>query len=393
MLPVMRLMPARFRQLMAHSGGHVACPLGATSFERRPLFLLLCRYFMIATPHLAERELTGSPATIGWQRLARYRIAVVMPAYNEAARISQTLAGIPAFIRHIIVVDDCSRDETSQVIKQLSEDDPRIELIRHEKNQGVGGAMITGLTRAKELQAQLVVKMDSDGQMSPEDLPALLRPLVNGQADFAKGNRFHDFLALAQMPPIRRAGNMALSFLTKAAAGYWNIADPCNGYVAIRGEVLAALPLNSLQRSYFFETSLLAQLFLLGAVIRDVPMPARYGTEQSKLRITRILFEFPPKLLGCLLRRLVLKNFIYDFSMESLYLLASLPLLLGGMIYGGWNWLQYARLGIGAPTGTVVIPAMLIILGFQLLLSALGEDVRNVPQRPLCGGQLPEDES
>lgn len=342
---------------------------------------------MIATPLTIEREPARRP-----HPLASYRIAIVLPAYNEAARIANTLRGLPAYVRHIIVVDDCSRDATSDVVQELAANDPRIELIRHEKNQGVGGAMITGLTRAKELQVQLVVKMDGDGQMSSDDLPALLRPLINGQADFAKGNRFHDFLALAQMPALRRAGNMGLSFLTKAAAGYWNIADPCNGYVALRGEVLAALPLHALQRSYFFETSLLAQLFLLGAVIRDVPMPARYGQEQSKLRIGRILLEFPPKLLGCLLRRLVLKNFIYDFSMESLYLLAAMPLLLGGGIYGGFNWARYAWLGIGAPTGTVVIPAMMIILGFQLLLSALGEDVRNVPTRPLCGGPLVRDE-
>lgn len=342
---------------------------------------------MIATPHIFEREPVRKQ-----HPLACYRIAIVLPAYNEAARITETLLGLPDYVRHIIVVDDCSRDTTSDVVRKLAESDPRIELIRHEKNQGVGGAMITGLTRARELRAQLVVKMDADGQMSPTDLPALLRPLISGQADFAKGNRFHDFLALASMPPLRRAGNMGLSFLTKAAVGYWNIADPCNGYVALRGEVLQALPLHALQRSYFFETSLLGQLFLLGAVIRDVPMPARYGQEQSKLRISRVLLEFPPKLFGCLLRRLVLKNFIYDFSMESLYLLAALPLLLGGGLYGGINWARYAWLGIGAPTGTVVIPAMTIILGFQLLLSALGEDVRNVPTRPLCGGPLPMEE-
>jgi glycosyltransferase involved in cell wall biosynthesis len=326
------------------------------------------------------------------QSLAKYRIVVILPAYNEAARIAKVLQSIPSYVRHIVVVDDASRDRTAEVVSALGAVDSRIELVRHSQNQGVGGAMISGLKRARELEAQLVVKMDADGQMSPADLPALLRPLIAGHCDMAKGNRFHDFLALNQMPPLRRAGNMALSFLTKGAVGYWNIADPCNGYIALRGEVLAALPLDALHRTYFFETSLLSQLFLLGAVVRDVPLPARYGHEQSKLRIARVLLEFPPKLLSCLVRRLFWKNFIYDFSMESLYLLASLPLLLGGMIYGGWNWLHYASLGIGAPTGTVVIPAMMIILGFQLFLSALGENVRNVPTRPLNNGLLPPAE-
>lgn len=349
---------------------------------------------MIATPQQAFDDAPASDLApiAGSGRshaFGRYRIAVILPAYNEAARIAQVLQGLPEYARHILVVDDASRDRTAEVVAGLAATDSRIELIRHGQNLGVGGAMISGLRRARELNAQLVVKMDADGQMSPHDLPALLRPLIAGQCDMAKGNRFHDFLSLAKMPPVRRAGNMGLSFLTKGAVGYWNIADPCNGYIALRGDVLAALPLHALHKSYFFETSLLGQLFLLGAVVRDVPMPARYGQEQSKLRVSRVLLEFPPKLIACLLRRLFLKNYIYDFSMESLYLLASLPLLLGGGLYGGIHWLHYASLGIGAPTGTVVIPAMMIILGFQLLLSALGEDVRNVPSRPLCAGPLP----
>ncbi len=320
--------------------------------------------------------------------LAEVNIVVVIPAYNEANHIANVLASIPSFVRSIVVVDDCSRDETAAVVAGLTKENPRIVLVRHERNQGVGGAMVSGFRQALELSAQIVVKMDGDGQMDAKYLEELVRPLMAGEADFAKGNRFHDFRALAKMPLLRRAGNMGLSFLTKGAVGYWNCFDPCNGYLAIRGEVLAAVPLDGLHRSYFFETSLLSQLYLLGAVIRDVPMPAIYGDEVSHLSITRVALEFPPKLLSCLLRRLVLKNFLYDFSMESIFLVTGLPLLMLGVLYGGSAWLLNLYNGTAAATGTVVIPAMLIILGFQLLLSAVSEDLRAVPKTPLCEGPL-----
>jgi glycosyltransferase involved in cell wall biosynthesis len=320
--------------------------------------------------------------------LRDYRIAAVIPAYNEEANIARVLHSLPPWLAHIIVVEDCGKDRTAEIVEGLAQADPRIVLVRHERNQGVGGAMITGFKKALELEAQIVVKLDGDGQMDPERMAALLRPLVAGEADYAKGNRFHDFRALSQMPPLRRAGNMALSFLTKAAVGYWNCFDPCNGFVAIRGEILAALPLDKIHRSYFFETSMLSRLYLLGAVVKDVPMPARYLGERSSLSISRVLLEFPPKLAYSFMRRIVLKNYIYDFSLESLYLIAAFLFLAVGIGYGGWNWLAYALVGHSAPTGTVVIPAMLIILGFQILLSAIGEDLRSVPREPLCDGPL-----
>jgi len=311
-------------------------------------------------------------------------IVVVIPAYNEARKIAGVLHSVPDFVKHIVVVEDCGRDNTAQVVERVAQNDSRIVLIRHEQNQGVGGAMITGFRKALELRADVVVKMDGDGQMPPEFLADLLAPLLLREADMAKGNRFHDFRSLARMPVVRRAGNVALSFLTKAAVGYWTCFDPCNGYIALRGDVLAAVPLDRLHRSYFFETSLLAQLYLLGAVIRDVSMPARYADEKSSLSISRVLLEFPPKLLACLLRRLVLKNFLYDFSMESIYLLTGLPLLAFGLVFGLTKWISYSMAGTGAPTGTVMIAAMTIILGFQLLLSAIAEDLRQVPEHPLC---------
>jgi glycosyltransferase involved in cell wall biosynthesis len=320
----------------------------------------------------------------------RYHIAVVIPAYNCERQIEGVLRTLPDYIRTVIVVDDCSRDHTSDVVRTVQADQPRVVLIRHEKNQGVGGAMVTGFRRALELEAQIVVKLDGDGQMSPDNLPELLLPLIRGEADYAKGNRFHDFRALSRMPGLRRFGNMALSFLAKAATGYWKNFDPTNGFLGIRAEALAQLDLDKLDSGYFFEHSMLSHLYLIGAVVRDVPMPARYGEEVSNLSIKRVLWQFPRKLMGCFFRRILLKNFLYDFSMESIYLLVAVPMLLFGLIYGGLHWVWSMQEGVGAPTGTVVIPAMLIILGVQLLLSAIALDLESVPKVPVCGGPLIE---
>jgi glycosyltransferase involved in cell wall biosynthesis len=299
--------------------------------------------------------------------------------------IEAVLCDVPAYIRHIIVVDDGSPDRTADVVLHVAERDPRIMLLRHERNEGVGGAMTTGFRKALELGAQVVAKVDGDGQMDIGRLPDLLSPLITGKADYTKGNRFRDFAALRQMPLIRRVGNMGLAFLTKAATGYWNLFDPTNGFFAIRTEVLAQLPLDRIDKTYFFETSMLANLYLLGAVVQDVPMPARYKGEFSSLVVHRVLFEFPPKLLATIVRRAILKNFLYDFSMVSVYLITGVPLLLFGLIFGAIKWVHYASLGIPAPTGTVILPTLCVLLGIQLLLSATESDLRSVPRQPLTG--------
>ena len=312
-----------------------------------------------------------------------YCIAAVIPCYRVEREIQSVLGTIPSYIDHIIVVDDASPDSTAELVTASAQEDRRILLIRHAKNQGVGGAMITGYRKALELRAQIVVKIDGDGQMDMEHLPRLLQPLVEGKADYTKGNRFRDFVSLQQMPFIRRVGNMGLGFLSKAATGYWHMFDPTNGFNAIRSEVLAQLPLDKIDRTYYFETSMLANLYLIAAVVKDVPMPARYQGEVSSLLIHRILFQFPPRLISTLLRRLVLKNFIYDFSMGSIYLLTGLPLLLFGLTFGIYKWVHYASINVPAPTGTVMLATLSVLLGIQLLLSAIEIDLRSVPTEPI----------
>jgi glycosyltransferase involved in cell wall biosynthesis len=315
--------------------------------------------------------------------LARYQIAAVVPAFRVEAQIQAVLRGVPSYFKHIIVVDDASPDRTADLVETLARRDRRVILLRHDRNRGVGAAMVTGFRKALQLGAQIVVKVDGDGQMDIGHVPELISPLIQGRADYVKGNRFRDIASLRRMPLIRRVGNIGLGFLAKAATGYWNLFDPTNGFVAIRADSLAQLPLDQIDPTYYFEISMLANLYLLGAVVQDAPMPARYRDEVSNLMIERVLLEFPLKLLGTCVRRAVLRNFLYDFSMVSIYLLTGMPLLLFGLIFGGVEWARYWRLGIPAPTGTVILPTLSVLLGIQLLLSAIESDLRSVPKQPL----------
>jgi len=313
----------------------------------------------------------------------KFEVAIIVPAYNVERDIQSVLHGLPSYIKHIIVVDDASPDSSADLAAAAAKKNKRIILIRHTENQGVGGAMVTGFRKALELGAEIVIKLDGDGQMDPAYIPALITPLIEGKADYVKGNRFRDFSSLQQMPFLRRVGNLGLSFLTKAATGYWNIFDPTNGFFAIRAEILAQLPLDKIDRRYYFETSMLANLYLLGALVMDVPIPARYRNETSNLSIRRVLFEFPFKLFITLLRRIILKYYIYDFSMMSLYLMTGIPLLLFGAIFGSIKWVSYASRSIPAPTGTVMLPTLSVILGIQFLLSAIEIDMNSVPRKTL----------
>jgi glycosyltransferase involved in cell wall biosynthesis len=315
-------------------------------------------------------------------------VAAVVPAYNVARELGDVLRQIPPTVRTVVVVDDCSTDDTAAVAQQCAQLDPRVLVIRHERNCGVGGAMITGFQKTLELGADIVVKIDGDGQMPLALLPQLLRPLLDGTADYTKGNRFRDFEAVRAMPPVRRVGNIVLSFLAKAATGYWHCFDPTNGFVAIRADVLSQLPLRNVDESYFFETSMLSHLYVLGAVVKDVPMPARYAGETSSLSITRVMRQFPGRLFASLVRRIVLKNFVYDFNLESFHIACGTPLLLGGVLYGGYNWWWYRSHHLPAPTGTVVLSSLLVTLGVQLLLGAVNLDLQSVPREPVNGGPI-----
>lgn len=319
---------------------------------------------------------------------SKRRIAVVVPCYRVANHIESVVETMPALIDDIYLVDDASPDNLVQVVGRLT--DPRVRILRHSTNQGVGGAMLTGYRAAYEGGADVIVKMDGDGQMDPRHLPALLRPLLEGRADYAKGNRWIDEQSLQQMPLVRRWGNVGLSFATKVASGCWNVFDPCNGYTAIRAGIVPLLSPVNIARDYFFETSMLVELNIARAVVLDVPMPALYGDEVSSLRIGRVLVSFPAKLAASLRRRIWQRYFVRDFGAATLFLLSGSALVAWGVGFGAFAWIRSAITMTPSTTGTVILSEMPLLMGFQLLLQALVMDIGSENKPPI--GVRPTDE-
>jgi dolichol-phosphate mannosyltransferase len=304
-------------------------------------------------------------------------ILIIIPCFKVEAHIEKAVAGLPEWIDQVVLVNDCSPDLTRSVLDRLAAQNPKITILNNPVNIGVGGAMMTGFRYAMESDADIVVKMDGDGQMDPIALPDLLTPLIHEEAEFSKGNRFNDFMALQSMPLLRRTGNLGMSFLIKAASGYWDVFDPTNGFFAITKTTLQKLRLEKLAPRYFFESSLLIELYYTGAIVLDVPMPAIYGEEVSNLSVSRTLLTFPPRLFKALFRRIILKYFIFDFSITSIYILAGMPMFLFGLIFGIVKWIEHASIGVPATTGTVMLAVLPFILGFQMLLSATQHDINS----------------
>ncbi len=302
-------------------------------------------------------------------------ICVVIPCYNVSKHITNVIQSIPDIVGHIILVNDKSSDNTNDIVNSLAASDGRLICLEHFENKGVGGAVITGMKKAIELGCNYIIKIDGDGQMDTRYLPQLLNPLIQSDFHFAKGNRFNDFRALRQMPFIRRAGNLFLSFMVKAASGYWSVFDPTNGFFCIKREILEKIGFNRLENRYFFESSLLIELYYTGAKIYDVPIPALYGNEKSNLSIINAMFTFPIKIIKAFTRRILLKYFIYDFNIFSIYLFIGIPLLIFGIVFGIAKWIKYGMADIPAPTGTVMLATLSVILGVQLLLSVIQHDI------------------
>ena len=330
-------------------------------------------------------ETSSTPATARADPgpLARAsRIAVVVPCYRERARILDVLERIGPEVAWIFVVDDACPEHTGELV-QADCHDPRVRVLRNASNQGVGGATLEGYAAALAAGAEVIVKLDGDGQMDPGLIPRLVRPILEGQADYTKGNRFFELEGVRTMPGLRLFGNTILSFVTKLSSGYWDLFDPTNGFTAIQARVAERVPLERVSRGFFFESDLLFRLNTLQAVVRDVPMRASYGSEASKLAVHRVAGLFLVSHARNTLKRIVYNYFLRNFTIASIEIVLGLVLLAFGVTIGVVEWLRSAATGIPATSGTVMLAALPVLVGIQLLIAFIGHDMHGIPREPL----------
>jgi dolichol-phosphate mannosyltransferase len=308
-----------------------------------------------------------------------YRIAVVIPSYKVTRHVLDVIQNIGVEVQRIYVVDDACPDNSGDYVAAHCQD-PRVVVIRHIENQGVGGAVMTGYQAALDDGVDIIVKIDGDGQMDPSLISCFVAPILTGKADYAKGNRFFDLEEIRAMPTIRLFGNAVLSFMTKLSSGYWDLFDPTNGYTAIHAEVARHLPFGKISKRYFFETDMLFRLNTLRAVVIDVPMNATYGDEVSNLKISKIVGEFTVKHTRNFIKRIFYNYYLRDLSIASIELPLGILFLLFGLIFGGMHWVTAVHNEEAATAGTVMLSALPVLMGLQLLLAFLAYDISSVPQ-------------
>jgi len=309
-------------------------------------------------------------------------IGVVIPCHRERSNILSVLADIPDEVTHIYCVDDGCPEGTGRFIEDQV-DDPRITVLYNEENLGVGGAMKSGYCAALRDGMDIVVKVDGDGQMDPKEIPRLVAPITADMADYAKGNRFYRLTGIRSMPVVRLIGNTALSFISKLSTGYWQLFDPNNGFTAIDARVLELLPLERISNGYFFESDMLFRLNTLRAVVLDVPMQARYGNEHSGLRLPRTVLTFGLRHAINFFKRLFYNYLLRGFSVASVEWVLGPVLFIAGVYVGLTEWFDSTLTGVAATSGTVMLAALPVIIGVQMMLSAVHFDINNEPTVPL----------
>lgn len=312
-------------------------------------------------------------------------IDVVVPAFRVRTHVVDVIRAALAqdFVRNVVVVDDACPEHSGEAVQAAFPNEPRVTVLRHEQNQGVGGAVLCGYRHAFGHDADIAVKIDGDGQMPPERILRLITPILRRQADYTKGNRFYSPRHLAGMPGMRLFGNAMLSLINKFSSGYWSIIDPTNGFTALSRIAYLQLDTEKLERRYFFESDMLYQLGIVSAVVEDVPMPAVYNGEPSSLNIYRVAVEFPPKYCKRFVKRIGFRYFLREFNIASLEILLGMPALLAGLAFGIYEWTVHMQHDELTPAGTTMIVGLLILMGFQMILSAINYDVVHEPDRPL----------
>ena len=310
------------------------------------------------------------------------RTAVVIPCFRVSAHVLDVVEAALRFADGVFCVDDACPEQSGRLVA-ANFSDARVRVLYNPENLGVGGAVKAGYRAALQAGFDIVIKLDGDGQMDAEHIPVFLAPLLEGWADYSKGNRFYELEYLKGMPTLRLLGNSLLSFFCKLSSGYWRLLDPTNGYTAIHSAALRAIPLDKVSDRYFFESDMLFRLNIARAVVVDVPMPARYGSEQSNLKVRSIILPFLAGHVRNLGKRIFYTYFLRDFNIASLLLITGLALSLFGFTFGLSAWIASTQTGVTASAGTVMLAGMPALIGVQLLLSFLNYDIQNVPTQAI----------
>jgi glycosyltransferase involved in cell wall biosynthesis len=304
------------------------------------------------------------------------KIGVVVPAYNESKLISKTIGGMPEYVDQIIVVNDCSKDATGQIVADIAKTNPRVVLLNHEVNKGVGGAISTGYIYCRDNDLDVAVVMAGDNQMDPNDLPALLEPVLKDRADYSKGNRLITGEAWEKIPKVRYFGNSMLSFLTKIASGYWHVADSQTGYTALNKRALKLLPLEKIYPRYGMPNDFLVTLNIYNMRVIDVPVRPVYADETSGINIKKVVFSLSILLLKLFFKRMVQKYIIRDFHplvlfyfFGSFLALIDIPLLV--RFFYIWTATKVA------PEMTLIMILLCSISSLQLMLFAMLFDMES----------------
>jgi glycosyltransferase involved in cell wall biosynthesis len=305
------------------------------------------------------------------------RVAVVVPAFDEEELLPVTLAGVPGFVDRIYVVDDASRDATAARARDAAAADPRIIVVEHERNRGVGAAIVTGYKRAVEERIDVTCVMAADNQMDPVDLQGLVELVSRGEVDYAKTNRLFSGQAWQLMPRHRYLGNAVLSLLTKIASGYWHVADSQSGYTAISLPVLERLDLDRIYARYGFPNDMLVHLNVWNARVRDLPSRPVYGVgERSDIRLSRVVPTISWLLLKAFFWRLREKYVIRDFHPLVFFYVLGIGMTLAGLALG-ISEVVLRALGEHITAATIVLVALLLIFGSQFTLFAMWFDMES----------------
>jgi glycosyltransferase involved in cell wall biosynthesis len=302
-------------------------------------------------------------------------VCVVVPAYNESKQISKVIETMPDFIDAVIIIDDASTDKTVEIVKNYEQQNEKITLIQHDKNQGVGGAIATGYKWARDNDFDMAVVMAGDGQMDPVDLPILLDPVAEDRADYSKGNRLFTGEAYTKIPRIRYIGNAFLSLLTKIASGYWHVADSQSGYTVINKRALHLIDWEHMYKRYGQPNDLLTRLNVYNLRVADIPIEPVYNVgETSGLKIKKVIFTISWLLLKMFLWRLKEKYIIRDFHPLVFFYFMGLILFPFGLISGIYLFLLRIFSGPVAET-SALFAAILFITGLQFLFFAMWFDM------------------